>query len=146
MSEGKKTVSFVLAWVLALWLVWSGVSALAPHPVPLGGTSEVRLTIEGLDWRIDHEATTRNNTVFRLLREASVTLGFELDYVEYGWPYNDVFVTSINGTRNDGARNLWWQYCVNGTYASQGALHQDIRDGNAVLWVYAAPGGAELCR
>jgi len=145
--ERTKALAFVGTWVLSLVLVLAAAAAVQPQPVPLRGPLGARLRIAGEGWTIDyHPPSTRNNTAFSLLREANVTLGFDLDWVEYGWPYEDVFVTSINGSRNDGSRNLWWQYCVNGAYASQGALHQEIRDRDTVLWIYAAPGGAELCR
>ena len=147
MRERTKALAFVGMWLLSMGLVLAAVGAVQPARPSLGAPLGAHLVILGGGWTIDYQAAgTRNNTAFSLLREANSTLDFELDWVEYGWPYEDVFVTSINGSRNDGSRNLWWQYCVNGTYASQGALHQEIRDGDTVLWVYAAPGGAELCR
>ena len=147
MRERTKALAFLGVWVLSLGLVLAAVAAVQPARPSPGAPLGADLVIRGEGWTIEYSpARTSNNTAFSLLREANVTLGFELDWVEYGWPYEDVFVTSINGTRNDGSRNLWWQYCVNGAYASQGALHQEVRDGDIVLWVFAPPGGAELCR
>jgi hypothetical protein len=145
--ERTKAVAFVAAWVLSLGLVLAAVAAVQPARPPPAGPLGADLLIRGEGWTIWYRpAGTTNNTAFAILREANATLGFELRWVEYGWPYEDVFVTSINGTRNDGSRNLWWQYCVNESYASQGALHQEIRDGDTVVWVFAPPGGADLCR
>ena len=145
-GERGRILVFVSAWILSLLLVWSLASASLPKPVPPAGSLGATLQIDGGGWTISYASHSANNTVFLLLREANRTLGFELRWVEYGWPYNDVFVTSINGTRNDQAGNLWWQYCVNGVYASQGAASQAVREGDAVRWVYATPGGDELCR
>jgi hypothetical protein len=129
-----------------LALVVVAVSAVQPQPVAPSGPLGAHLVIRGGGWTIDYQAAgTRNNTAFSVLREASIVQGFELDWVDYDWPYEDVFVTSINGTRNNGAANLWWQYCVNGAYADVGALHRAIDEGDVVRWVYAAPGGNELC-
>jgi len=118
----------------------------APPPARPTGTLQVSLAIRTPDWTISYATATRNSTAFQVLEEASLVLGFELDYVQYGWPYDDIFVTSINGTRNDGTANLWWQYCVNDEYAAKGAATQGIRDGDVLRWVYAAPGGSDLCR
>lgn len=147
MRERTKALLFVGAWLSSLALVLVAVSAVHPQPVAPSHPLGVHLVVRAGGWTIGYQAAgTQNNTAWSLLREASATLGFQLDWVEYGWPYEDVFVTSINGTRNDGSRNLWWQYCVNHAYASQGALHKEIRDGDLVTWVYAAPGGEDLCR
>jgi len=145
--ERTQALLFVGAWLSALALVLVATSTVQPRPVAPRGPFSGLLLVRGEGWTIEYEAAgARNNTAFSLLREASVAIGFELDWVEYGWPYEDVFVTSINGSRNDGTRNLWWQYCVNDAYASQGALHQEVLDGDVVTWVYAAPGGEDLCR
>lgn len=149
MSERRKAVAFVAVWGIALLLTWSAVEAVAPRGAPAGPPVPAVLRIQGPSWTITYEATTRNDTAFGLLREANLTLGFELDWVQYTWPWRDVFVTSINGTRNDGARNLAWQYCVNGVYADTGAETRQIRSGDVVLWAYApytASGGSDLCR
>lgn len=144
-GERTRAAAFVAAWLVALLLVWTVTSALLPTPVERAEALRTTLVIRGPSWSITYEANTDNNTAFGLLREANLTQGFELRWVEYGWPYSDVFITSINGTKNDGARNVWWQYCVNGEYATRGARNQEIRDGDVVRWVFAPPGGDDLC-
>ena len=146
MRERRQAIVFALAWGASLVVLLAAISAMAPHAVSSSTASSVRLVIHGPSWTLTYDASTRNNTVFGLLKEANVTLGFELRWVEYGWPYNDVLVTSINGSTSDQARNLWWQYCVNSVYASQGAASQAIHEGDLVKWLYAPPGGADLCR
>jgi len=136
----------VAAWVVALGLTWAAVGAVVPQPPRSPTGIHAVLRVGAPAWTIEYSALTENGTAFGLLREASIMLDFELDYVEYGWPYHDVFVTSINGTRNDGTANRWWQYCVNDEYAAKGAATQGIRDGDVLRWVYAAPGGSDLCR
>ncbi|HEV8594832.1 MAG TPA: DUF4430 domain-containing protein [Thermoplasmata archaeon] len=145
-TERGRAVAFLAAWLVGLVLCWSVLSATLPRPVEGAGSLSATLRIDGGAWTISFTSHSTNNTVFHLLREASAVLDFDLDWVEYGWPYNDVFVTAINGTRNSGAANLWWQYCVNGAYSARGAGTQQVRTGDVVSWVYAAPGGDALCR
>lgn len=143
--ERSKAFVFAGVWVASLVLVWIAASAAIPKPVTPKGRLHATLLVDGPRWAIAYEADTANNTAFALLREASATLGFEIDWVRYGPPYEDVFITSINGARNDGDRNLWWQYCVNEVYATVGALHQEIVSGDIVRWVYTASVADELC-
>ncbi len=142
-GERGRAVGFLAAWIGSLFLVWSLTVAAMPKPIAPAGPFEATLRIEGGTWTIGYHAVSMNNSVFRFLREASVALGFELGWVEYPAPYNDVFVTSINGTRMDGVRA--WQYCVNGAYATVGAAAHELRDGDTVTWVFAPGGGDELC-
>lgn len=145
MRERTKALAFVAVWLTSLLVLVAAMGRPADLHAPAAGI-RVDLTVRGDGWTIEYRPEgTLNGTVFSILREANETLGFDLRWVEYGWPYDDVYVTSINGSRNDGSRGLWWQYCVNGEYASQGAQHQEVRDGDAVLWTYAPPGGVELC-
>lgn len=143
-GERGRAVAFLVVWVTALGLTLTAVSAVTRAPSSLGGIQEVSLAIRGPSWTITYEVATENHTVFGFLREASLVQGFELRWVEYGWPYDDVFVTAIGGAEN-GDQDRWWQYCVNGTYALQGAAHQEIHDGDVVTWVYTRSGGSELC-
>lgn len=144
MRERTRAIAFVIAWLVVLAAVWAAASAWLPKPVSPAGTLRATLLVEGPSWTITYEALTDNNTVFGLLLEANGTLGFELRWVAYDIP-RDVFITSINGTRNGGAENVWWQYCVNDRYAERGAGTQEVRDGDVVRWVYAIPGGDDLC-
>ena len=145
MHERTKAAVFVAAWLASMAGVLAAVGAVVPgSPDP---SSEVRVTmvIEGPGWTIEYDASTTNGTAFLLMEEASANLGFDVDYVEYGWPYDDVLITSINGTRSGDISGYDWHYCVNGRYATRGALHQVLGDGDVVLWVYAPMGGSELC-
>jgi len=144
--ERAQAAVFVGAWLAALALTWAAVTATIPQPGSAPSRIHASLVVAAPAWTISYSSVTDNGSVFRLLREAGAVEGFELDWVEYGWPYHDVFVTSINGTRNDGTANLWWQYCLNGAYAARGAATQTLSDGDVVRWVYAPPGGEDLCR
>jgi len=146
LRERHQAIVFTAVWIGSLLMALAVVSAVVPPPVNRERAVSVALQIRGPGWTIAYAGSTLNNTAFGFIREANLTEGFELRWAEYGWPYNDVFVTSINGTANDGAGNLWWQYCVNGAYASVGAASQAIRSGDRITWAYAAPGGDELCR
>ena len=145
MRERAKATVFVLIWIVALMGLAVGIQSAQPAPSKAPGPVSLSLSIEGPSWTIPFAAEMQNATAFGLLQEANLTLGFELRWVMYGWPYEDVFVTSINGTPNDGGSNLWWQYCVNGQYASVGAANQGLADGDTVVWRHAPPGGPDLC-
>lgn len=144
MRERWQILAFLAAWIVSLSAVWTAITAsLPPAPVDVGAI-EASLVVEGPNWTISYEAVTQNATAFGLLREASVARGFELTWVEYDWPYEDVYVNAIHDAREgDGGRS--WQYCVNGVYATVGSMHQNLRSGDRVRWVFASPGGDELC-
>ena len=146
MRERPQAAVFVASWLASMAAVLAAVGAVVPaQPI---ASSEVRVTmvIEGPGWTIEYGASTTNGTAFLMMEEASANLGFDIDYVEYGWPLDDVLITSINGTRSGDISGYDWHYCVNGRYATRGALHQVLGDGDIVLWVYAPDGGSELCQ
>ena len=146
MRERTQAAVFVAAWLASMAAVLAAVGVVVPAP-PIA-SSEVRVTmvIEGPGWTIEYDASTTNGTAFLLMKEASANLGVDFDYVAYGWPYDDVLITSINGTRSGDISGYDWHYCVNGRYATLGALHQVLANGDVVRWLYAPGGGSELCR
>lgn len=144
MRERRQALVFGAAWIASVLAVWTAVTAVVPPPAVDNGAVEARLLVDGPTWTISYEARTLNTTAFGILREASVVQRFELSWVDYGWPYEDVYVTSIHEARN-GEGGLYWQYCINGRYATVGSMHQSIRFGDVVRWVFALPGGDDLC-
>ena len=144
MRERWQVLAFIVAWVVGLAAVWAAASAVIPRQPVVTHAVAVSLIVEGPDWRILYDARPRNATAFGLLREASMAEAFGLDWVDYGWPYEDVYVMSINGAHEgDGGRS--WQYCVNEKYALVGSMHQFLSNADVVRWVFAPPGGDELC-
>ena len=145
MREAANALVFVAVWASVVTVLVATIPSVLPRPSSPERPVRAALVIVGDRWSLEYEGNGSSNTAFGLLREASDVQGFPLEWVDYGWPYDDVFVTSINGTRNDQNRNVWWQFCVNSAYASLGAVRQTVSDGDVVLWVYAQPGGSELC-
>lgn len=145
MRERWQALAFIVAWIVSLAAVWTAASAMIPRPPAVGGPVEAGLVVRGPDGTITYSASTRNATVFGLLLEASVVRDFSLTWVDWQWPYEDVFVTSIAGIWNDHGANRWWLYCLNGRYADLGARHQALRAGDMVLWIYAAQEGDAIC-
>lgn len=143
--EDHRALAFIAVWAASVVVVWAAASSAIPRVPEPDDAVSAYLLIDGVTWQIRYESRTENATVFRLLQEASETVGFPVEYVEYGWPYEDVFITSINGTRNDQSANLWWQFCVNGAYGATGAAHQELGNWDRVKWAYAPPGGDGLC-
>ena len=52
--------------------------------------------------------------------------------VETNWAGDLAYVVSIDGVSQD--QNHWWQYWVNGNYASVAANWYSLQDGDSVLW------------
>jgi hypothetical protein len=138
LSERLQAVVFVAILTAAIAGLYATAQLLQPDPVTRSEVLSVRLDVQGSGWSIPYrpEATT-NNTVFHLLLEASVRLGFSVDYVHYEIP-EGIFVLGINGSTNgDGGR--YWQYWVNSVYGTVAADHRALGDGDAVQWRYAVP-------
>ena len=52
--------------------------------------------------------------------------------VETNWAGDLAYVVSIDGVSQD--QNHWWQYWVNGKYATVAANWYSLQDGDSVLW------------
>lgn len=138
LSERLKAILFAVVLVGAIAGLYAVVQALQPPPVPSAVVRAVHLDIDGFRWKAEYgPATTTNNTVFGLLIEASIELGFDVEYVPYEIPQG-MFVTAINDTVN-GSGGLYWQYWVNGLIGQVAADKQALFDGDHVLWKFTAP-------
>ena len=137
-SSADKHASSSAILVAAIAALYATAQSLQPAAVSRYNVHLVRLTIEGESWSIEYRPiATANNTVFRLLREASVRLGFSLAYVPYQIPQG-MFVTAINGSVN-GQSGRYCEYWVSGTYGKVAADHQGLSDGDLVLWKFSIP-------
>lgn len=91
----------------------------------------VTLIITTDEWSIEYNASTLNNTVFKILKECAEFCNFSIEY-EYYESLDAYFITSINGTENgDG---LYWQYYVNGVYGEIASDKKEIFDGDRIEW------------
>src|SRR5688572_13324595 len=135
LSERVQAVVFVAILIAAIAGLYAAAEMLQPDPVTTSLVRSVRLDVQGNGWSILYrpEATT-NNTAFDLLVEASVRLGFSVDYAHYEFP-KGVLVIGINESMN-GNGGRYWQYWVNGVYGPVAADHRGLRDGDAVIWRY----------
>lgn len=137
-SERVQAVLFVAILVGSIAGLYATAQSLQPAAVPRYNVHLVKLAVQGEPWAIDYRPiATANNTVFKLLREASAKLGFSLAYVPYQIPQG-VFVTAINGSAN-GEGGRFWEYWVNGVYGKVAADHQGLQDGDVVLWKFSIP-------
>ncbi|TET53455.1 MAG: DUF4430 domain-containing protein, partial [Actinobacteria bacterium] len=74
-----------------------------------------------------------SSTVFDLLKTASAQYGFSLKYKNYSF---GVFITEIDGLKEDKASSMYWLYYINGNLANKGASEKKINEGDKILWKY----------
>ncbi len=136
MSEGLQAVVFLVVLGTAIGGLVAYIEVSQPAPVTASGPVRVSLFIDGGTWTVSYgPVDTWNNTAYSLLTEASTRLGFPVQAVLYSVP-SGVFVTAINGTTN-GQDGKWWQYWVDGAYATIGADHYALKTGDTVLWRFS---------
>ena len=54
--------------------------------------------------------------------------------VQVDWTGDLAFVYSINGVSSKGGTGLWWQYWVNGEFASTAANLYEVQDNDTIVW------------
>lgn len=73
-------------------------------------------------------------TVFGLLKKVAEENNLEFSFKEY--PDLGILVESIDSVKNDFGINKWWQYWVNGQYATKGADKYELKNNDLVEWKY----------
>ena len=76
----------------------------------------------------------QGKTVFDLLKKITEENNLEFSFKEY--PDMGVLVESIGNVKNDFGINKWWQYWVNGQYATVGADKYELKNGDFIEWKY----------
>ncbi len=143
-SDRKKTAIEAIILVTIIAIAFVGLWSLAEHlresdeVKPTDNPINVSLCILSGNWIIEYlDATTFNNTVYKLLLECSNRYNFSVSHTY--WPgYDSVFINSINGTEN-GENSMWWQYYVNDIYGEIGCDKKEIFDGDLVEWRFEDP-------
>ena len=140
LSERTQAAIFLVALGVAIVGLYSWAQASQAPPVPANQVSGVRLLVDAGSWRISYApVTTRNNTAFGLLLEASHRFHFAVVYQNYSVPAG-VFVISINGTANT-AGGSGWQYWVGTAYGDRAANLYPLSNGTIVTWRFTADQG-----
>lgn len=143
-SWKKKVVApVVLTTLLVVISLASGcISAFNSYSEKHGEVKElvenVSLRVIAPHWNISYNnVTTVNNTVYDLLLECAHRFNFTVK-ASY-WPsYGSVFIESIGEVEN-GENNRFWQYYVNGEYASVGCSKYYLHDNDIVEWRFEYP-------
>ena len=78
------------------------------------------------------EITTKNSTAYGFLLEAANSANLAVKTTYYG-EYDSIFVDSI-GSYVGGDNNRYWQYYVNGEYATVGPDKMIIKNGDVIEW------------
>lgn len=135
--EAMLLISVLAMAVIGLWFLAEYLKESEEVENP-DSPINVSLKIRGDNWIIEYlDATTLNNTVYKLLSECSHVYGFSVGYTY--WPvYDSIFINSINGTEN-GENGMWWQYYVNDVYGERGCDQKEIFDGDIVEWRFEEP-------
>ena len=139
----KVAAPVILTILLVVISLASGcLSSSNLYPEKHGGVKElvenVSLRVIAPNWNISYNnVTTVNNTVYDLLLECADRFNFTVK-ASY-WPsYSSVFVESVGGVEN-GENNRFWQYYVNGKYASVGCSKYCLHDNDVVEWKFEQP-------
>jgi hypothetical protein len=72
-----------------------------------------------------------SSTVFDALRSAAASKNLELEYKNY--PGMGILVTKIGDSKN-GAKGAYWQYWINGAYATVSADNTFLHPNDLVEW------------
>jgi len=138
-SPDKKELWWAATFIIILAFSIIGLLILSnatnPHVSIPEKPINVSLVIKGEGWTIEYNASTKNNTAFSLLKEASQKLNFTVGYTQYKI-FDSVLVEEINGSKS-GNGGLWWQYWVNGNYGEVGSDNKEVKDGDVVEWRFA---------
>ncbi len=118
-------------WLLCLVALALGTGSTVHGPI---GQQSMATAAFGIGVVIDYgNGTVRSydNVTADNVLSATMTVAD----VEVAWYGNLAFVTAIDGVANDGDRDLWWQYWVNGDYASVAANKYSLNDSDTIEWV-----------
>jgi Domain of unknown function (DUF4430) len=141
-NERYQALVFATALVISVAALYGYIQSTIARPVGDLETVVASLVIEGPGWTIRYtNATVQNATAFAILREANLTLRFDLQWIPYASPPGN-FVTSINGTSNGQLNGRAWLYWVDGAFGSVASDRAPLRSGDVVLWQFSQYPGA----
>ncbi len=75
------------------------------------------------------------STVFSVVQVAAANAGLAFNYKVY--PGTGILITEI-GDKINGVGGAYWQYWVNGVYATEGADHTAVHAGDRIAWKFTA--------
>lgn len=85
--------------------------------------------------RYEDISYTQGMNVFDALKQVTSNEGIDLKYQDYGGSMG-VFIEGIGGLENNYSKNLYWQYWVNGLFATIGASSYTLKSGDSIEWKY----------
>lgn len=142
MKISFKIIIFVAVLATAVFLQHTLVTKTAKPPATDGFQEAnqeitVALKIDFGDGNInnyDGIKLGQEKTVFNLLKKVAEENDMEFSFKEY--PDLGVLIESIDNVKNDFGINKWWQYWVNGQYATVGADKYELKNNDLVEWKY----------
>lgn len=95
----------------------------------------VTMQIKSPAWNITHTSyNTTNLTVAALLFECAEKYKFTIEK-EYFSGYDSYIINAINGIQN-GEDNSFWQFYINGEYATLGCSQTYVSENDNILWIF----------
>ena len=146
----QKTLLITIIGILVASLSSAGVLKLIdegiiafeyPESVLSNGTINVTLIIDYGDGRIDSFSIpldSRNATAYHVLLAVRSKYGLSFK-AKYFPQYKSHYIYSINSTEENPKANKFWQYYINGNYASLGVDLQRVDDGDMIEWKLQEP-------
>ncbi len=146
----------VVAAALAGWAGWHSFSSAplpAPGAAPMAVPAKVLSSSASMPALLPVASTTlvvfdgtknivnsavpvaATSTVFSVVKAAAANTGLAFDYKVY--PGTGILITEI-GDKINGAGGAYWQYWVNGAYATEGADHATVHAGDRIEWKFTA--------
>lgn len=119
---------------VSLTNIWGESSATSIDALLVGQAEiSVDLTIDygnGDKQAFPREVVRRGATMIDLLENLEQRKGITIE--KRNFPGLGVFIEAIHGVHN--TNNSYWQYWINGEYATVGAGQYVLQDGDEVLW------------
>ncbi len=144
MKDSIKIFILFVILVIAVFLQHNLVKQSDNIEVPAVGNSQEANQETIVNLRIDFDNGNIKNydsiklgkekTVFDLLKKVTEENNLEFSYKEY--PDMGALIESIDNIKNDFKINKWWQYWVNGQYATQASDKYELKNGDLVEWKF----------
>lgn len=100
---------------------------------PGGVSSHITTEIGSVSLHIDYgngTTTIHDNAIGSNVLEATESVAF----VQVDWTGDLAFVYSINGISSKEVTGKWWQFWLNGEFASAAANIQEIQENDTIVW------------
>lgn len=135
MNTNKDIFIYIIIATLIFLLVYvvASTNLLEPQIKKDDPIQQVQMTIIAPGWAVNYTSTNNINiTVADLLFEWAIQSNCSIEK-EFFSGYDSFVITGINGTLN-GQNDSYWQFYVNGEYATYGCNSYFLQNNDWVEW------------